>query len=925
MMVKNHVACPHPKCGSSDAASIYRNTNSEGVEYFSGFCFSCRSPISAALVSEFYGDNFESDLLKPPPPFEPEPILALESRGWAQRRVGLEASQFYGVRNEFDSANKVSRRWYPITQEAELVGFKCRTVDPKNFFSIGTNSPRCELFGQSLFPSGGKFLIIAGGEEDAMSMYQAMKQANSKYDTPVVSPSVGEGSLASQIRNNYEWVSSFERVVLMMDNDAAGQAATEAAVKVLRPGQGYIAKLRLKDPNEYVKNKIEPELVNAFWKAERYSPAGIVGSSQTYDALLQRAKWEKVGLPEFAQELQAMLNGGPALGEITTIASASGTGKCLAKGTPVLMFDMTTRKVEDVRLGDLLMGPDGTARTVTSTCSGLDDMYRVDQVKGDSYTVNSHHVLSLMSNKDVGSRGFVKDQVVNIPVLDFMRLPKHYREHVLKGYSAGVLDFGNPMNGDDAYMLGLWLAEGDTESPRLTLCREDTYLYEFVTKWAETRGYATRTPPSTDRKGSIGVSISGGYTKVLRSLGVLGHKHVPKSYLSSSVHTRMNVLAGFIDGDGHLSCGGYELCLKDNDLVGGVVMLARSLGLRVTVADKFSKCQNFEGTIYKRIFISGHTSTIPVRLSRKKAPERKQIKDALRTGITVTPVGRGEYFGFSVDKDHLFLLGDFTVTHNSTVSNEFLYHWIMNSPYKVGIIPLESDVGELTENLMTVHMGLKLANMPDDDKELFLKESSTIAAHRTLTLTEDGEDRYIIVDHQGDVVDGDLKSKMEYLVRVCGCKLIILDPMTLALSGTSNEGTDEFMSWLLRFVKREMVSHVNIVHVRKSSGGAKANSTGADIHEESIKGSGSQFQVSMNNILLMRDKENADPLVRNTTRVVLSKARRTGKTGPAGYWYYDPETGRMEQGRDPNGDYSEMEQEMTEAGGFDDTDPDTLY
>ncbi len=221
----------------------------------------------------------------------------------------------------------------------------------------------------------------------------------------------------------------------------------------------------------------------------------------------------------------------------------------------------------------------------------------------------------------------------------------------------------------------------------------------------------------------------------------------------------------------------------------------------------------------------------------------------------------------------------------------------------------ESEVGELTENLLSIHLSKKLANIPDEEREDYYENNPEARAkHRELTTTEEGEDRYIILDHQGDTVDEDLKSKIEYMVKVCGCRIIILDPLTLALYGRSNEGMDEFMAWLLRFVKRELVSHINIVHVRKSSSGSRANSTGADIHEEDMKGSGSLFQVSMNNILLMRDKENKDPIIRNTTKVVVSKARRTGNTGQAGFWYYDNNTSRMVVGENPEeADFSEDE------------------
>jgi replicative DNA helicase len=260
----------------------------------------------------------------------------------------------------------------------------------------------------------------------------------------------------------------------------------------------------------------------------------------------------------------------------------------------------------------------------------------------------------------------------------------------------------------------------------------------------------------------------------------------------------------------------------------------------------------------------------------------------------------------------------------TTMVNEFLYHFIMTSPYKVGIISLESDVGELTENLMSLHISKKLANMPDDEKLKLFHSNGFDSAYKDLTHTEEGNDRYYILDHQGAVVDGELMTNIEFLVKSMDCKVIILDPLTLALSGKQNDGMDVFMSDLLRFVKREKVAHVNVVHVRKNQSGSKANSTGAEIHEEDIKGSGSIFQVSMNNILLMRDKENTNPLVRNTTKAMMSKNRRCGNTGPAGFWFYNSETSRMEKGRDPQISYEDSINEFEELGAFEESNLDLV-
>lgn len=83
------------------------------------------------------------------------------------------------------------------------------------------------------------------------------------------------------------------------------------------------------------------------------------------------------------------------------IVGPPGSGKCLAPGTPIIMFDGTTKNVEDIHTGDVLMGDDSTPRRVLSTTSGTDQMYRIKQSRGDDYVVNEPHIL-VLRNKDSG-------------------------------------------------------------------------------------------------------------------------------------------------------------------------------------------------------------------------------------------------------------------------------------------------------------------------------------------------------------------------------------------------------------------------------------------------------------------------------------------------------------------------------------------
>jgi len=70
---------------------------------------------------------------------------------------------------------------------------------------------------------------------------------------------------------------------------------------------------------------------------------------------------------------------------------------CHAIDHPILMYDGTIRKVQDVRIGESIMGDDSTPRHVLALCRGRERMYRINPFRGESFVVNENHILSLVS------------------------------------------------------------------------------------------------------------------------------------------------------------------------------------------------------------------------------------------------------------------------------------------------------------------------------------------------------------------------------------------------------------------------------------------------------------------------------------------------------------------------------------------------
>lgn len=392
---------------------------------------------------------------------------------------------------------------------------------------------------------------------------------------------------------------------------------------------------------------------------------------------MMKAKEHRDFFPTGFDTIDAALDGGLARGEIGAFA-----GMCFAKNTKVLMYNGTTKRVQDVVVGDLLMGDDSTPRRVMKLSSGTDQLYKVTPVKGSPYIVNSKHILSLKSsvkkeNRDSG--------VFNIPVEDFLNQSSSFQRS-MKGWRTGV-DFDYKPVRIDPYILGVWLGDGDKQEASITNI-DDEIISSFY-KEADNLGLVVRNQS--------------------------GSKHIPIDYKANSREVRLELLAGLMDSDGSLSRGEYDFINKSKRLAEDVAYIARSLGLAAYIKPCQKKSQNGTEGDYFRVSISGDCSVIPVRVDCKRAPVRKQIKDVLVTGIKVEPCGIGEYYGFTVDKNHLFLLSDFTVTHNSGAGKSLALVKVAKTNVlkgrKVLYISLEMDEDKIAERFDTMLTNIPYRNL----------------------------------------------------------------------------------------------------------------------------------------------------------------------------------------------------------------------
>lgn len=330
-----------PVCGSKDNLAVYADG--------SFFCFTpnCTHRKSSDEYKEEKEDKpkVRSSALVADKPFVKEtklkegitPEKAEEIKEFTDfdatgfRGITKETNKFFGVRYGYDDQGQIEEVYYPITRDNELAGYKVRQI-PKAFSAIGATGNDCDLFGAFRFRSGGKYVLIVEGEHDALAAYQMFKDYSeskgSTFVTAVVSITTGAGNPTKQLQNNYDFLNSFENIIVGFDNDEAGQGAVEKIVNCLPKGKVKLAKwTKYKDPNDYLKNNDAQRFLNDFYNAKPFVPAGVVASSDLYQKILDQAAVQKVPFPPFLTKLQEMLGGGLILGHIYNIAAMTSIGK----------------------------------------------------------------------------------------------------------------------------------------------------------------------------------------------------------------------------------------------------------------------------------------------------------------------------------------------------------------------------------------------------------------------------------------------------------------------------------------------------------------------------------------------------------------------------------------------------------------------
>ena len=332
---------------------------------------------------------------------------------------------------------------------------------------------------------------------------------------------------------------------------------------------------------------------------------------------------------------------------------------CHIKGTKVLLFDGTIKNVEDVVIGDQLMGDDNTPRIVQELYSGQDQLYKITLSNGDFQIVNSKHPVYF--KKYNWNNNQYTDLLLTAPeLLKIKGLNKGY--YIPKA----IIQFPKKEILIDPYFLGLWLGDGD--GSRLDIANKDLEVLTWLKNNYD--GYIRDLNQSKTCK-IFHVSMKDKNKKYFKYYNLFNNKHIPNDYKINCSKIQLQLIAGLIDTNGtycqkkHF----FEITQRFDrkHILDDIKFMCECNGLKCSLGTRISTGKK-KGILHYRLRISGDVSIIPTKITRKKGVLNTSYRSKNKWNYYTFKVEKyqvGKYYGFLVNKNHLFVLEDLTITHNT--------------------------------------------------------------------------------------------------------------------------------------------------------------------------------------------------------------------------------------------------------------------
>jgi hypothetical protein len=435
--------------------------------------------------------------------------------------------------------------------------------------------------------------------------------------------------------------------------------------------------------------------------------------------------------------------------------------RCWIKGTKILLWNGNIKNVEDIKIGDILIGDDGTQREVLNLCSGEDEMYKIHQNNGDDYIVNSEHILSLkftntrnikwndkqgwfiewfdktlliLKTKKIKPSKFISkedafkemelfkdklsnDDTIDISIQNYLKLSDKNKK-LLFGYKLNKpIKWAYKHIEIDPYILGMWLGHGSSKGDSFT--SNDIELVNYWEKWASNINLTINKHDNINYEITCkDKGIKNIFIKTLKKYNLVNNKHIPDDFIYNNEIIRLSLLAGLIDTDGSVEKDGVTIRItqsyEHSEILNKAKFVANSLGFQTSLLI-------LEDRIGLVLRISGHgIENIPTILPRKKCKHHEN-RILTISNIKVESYGIGKFYGFEINNNKRFLLGDFTVGHNC----EFTGRTVIgpDPTLKMGQLGIPKEIANnLTVPVQVTNFNYEyLTNLVNEDKVNIVK------------------------------------------------------------------------------------------------------------------------------------------------------------------------------------------------------------
>lgn len=240
------------------------------------------------------------------------------------------------VRKPFRGLNDDTVKFYNILHKVvdgveTEIGFiypngsaKVRSTKEKKFYTSGSIT-EAGLFGRDKFNVGSRRTVtITEGEIDAATMYQVLGGNSACVSVQSASTAFRDCKL------DYEWLNSFEKIILAFDGDEPGQKASRAVASLFDFNKVHHLKFeKYKDPNEFIHNEAKvndsAELASIWSNAKKYTPDHIISNFSEIAESLKEAREETLGTYPHPTLQNALY--GLHRGEVIVFKGMEGIGK----------------------------------------------------------------------------------------------------------------------------------------------------------------------------------------------------------------------------------------------------------------------------------------------------------------------------------------------------------------------------------------------------------------------------------------------------------------------------------------------------------------------------------------------------------------------------------------------------------------------